>query len=236
MYGPPPVGKFDRLRLEGLRLCIRPLGGAEALGHDGYPHVSVLLKLSAPKSRFLNQAWDAADDRLAIRMIGSQTLGKTSINIDSLCEISRRLDEPNGDSSCLPTYLLSEFARKTVTVALSGDGGDEMFGGYGRYLTTLQEAGNSDGRKSLPLRSAGDIYYSEQFLVATESHVTSLFGFFPETLTVRLKALRAEVNSAEPTLLSVLRKTDVEEYLPGAVLSKVDRRACSTPLRSGRHT
>jgi len=78
MYGPPLVGKLDRLRLEGLRQCIRPLGGAEAPGHDKYPHASVLLKLSASKSRFLNQAWDAADDRLAIRMIGSQTLGKTS--------------------------------------------------------------------------------------------------------------------------------------------------------------
>ena len=71
MYGPPPVGKLDRLRLEGLHQCIRPLGGAEAPGHDGYPHASVLLKLSASKSRFLNQAWDAVDDRLAIRMIGN---------------------------------------------------------------------------------------------------------------------------------------------------------------------
>jgi asparagine synthase (glutamine-hydrolysing) len=41
--------------------------------------------------------------------------------------ISRCLDEPNADTSCLPTYLLSQFARQNVTVALSGDGGDEMF-------------------------------------------------------------------------------------------------------------
>src|SRR5262249_31151265 len=60
--------------------------------------------------------------------------------VDLLPTIVDTLDEPNGDSSCLPVYLLSEFARREVTVALSGDGGDEMFGGYGRYTDTVREA------------------------------------------------------------------------------------------------
>lgn len=47
-----------------------------------------------------------------------------------LPEIARRLDEPMGDSSLLPTYLLSQHTRKHVTVALGGDGADELFAGY----------------------------------------------------------------------------------------------------------
>ena len=54
--------------------------------------------------------------------------------LEALPRILDHLGEPFGDSSILPTSLLSEFARRHVTVALSGDGGDELFGGYWRYL------------------------------------------------------------------------------------------------------
>lgn len=56
------------------------------------------------------------------------------LNLDTASEmvgqVLSRLDEPMGDSSILPTYMLSRFARSGVTVALGGDGGDELFAGY----------------------------------------------------------------------------------------------------------
>jgi len=51
-----------------------------------------------------------------------------------LPEIARELDEPMGDSSLLPTYLLSQFTRRHVKVALGGDAGDELFAGYDPFV------------------------------------------------------------------------------------------------------
>jgi len=58
------------------------------------------------------------------------------------CDLIERLvthfDEPFGDSSAIPTYCLSKMSAEHVTVVLSGDGGDELFGGYERYRVHLQ--------------------------------------------------------------------------------------------------
>jgi asparagine synthase (glutamine-hydrolysing) len=62
-----------------------------------------------------------------------QVLGPAAIR-DALPEVSALLDEPFADASILPTWLLARFARQHVTVALGGDGGDELFAGYQTFL------------------------------------------------------------------------------------------------------
>jgi asparagine synthase (glutamine-hydrolysing) len=53
--------------------------------------------------------------------------------VDTLQTLVYHFDEPFGDAACFPTYLVSKLARTQVTVALTGEGGDELFGGYRRY-------------------------------------------------------------------------------------------------------
>jgi len=63
-------------------------------------------------------------------------------------------DQPFGDSSAIPTYLLNQVAREHVTVALSGDGGDELFAGYERFAAGL--AVDRLLRVPIPVRTAGE--------------------------------------------------------------------------------
>jgi asparagine synthase (glutamine-hydrolysing) len=84
------------------------------------------------ESAFAQQVAERYGTRHRVETVRSDDFGL----IDTL---ARLYDEPYADSSAIPTYRVCQLARKHVTVALSGDGGDESFGGYRRYRLHLME-------------------------------------------------------------------------------------------------
>jgi asparagine synthase (glutamine-hydrolysing) len=88
-------------------------------------------------------------------------------SFDAVEKLAWHFDEPFGDSSCLPTYAVSKLTREHVTVALTGDGGDELFCGYPRFMATaaaelvpspLRLAGRLAVRALPPARDARSLY------------------------------------------------------------------------------
>ena len=85
----------------------------------------------------------ALDERQHARLIAGHfgtehvELEAPTVSVDILTKLARQFDEPIIDSSMIPTYLVSQLVRQHCTVALGGDGGDELFGGYGHYNRLL---------------------------------------------------------------------------------------------------
>ncbi len=165
--------------------------------------------------------------------------------------LTRHLEEPFGDSSMLPTYYVSCMARKYVTVVLSGDGGDEAFGGYDRYRVHLQErsgfpipqwAGRWYRNQVYPRLGYGtpgrnlaysiSLPWSERYLeavsiVPTQRNFTLLSSEFlnsfePDADPLNLfRRYLSEARARDP--LSQVLYLDTKTYLPGDILTKVDR-------------
>ncbi|MBX3354347.1 MAG: asparagine synthase (glutamine-hydrolyzing) [Phycisphaeraceae bacterium] len=152
--------------------------------------------------------------------------------VELVQQIAGELDEPNGDSSCLPTWLLCRFARQFVTVAISGDGGDELFGGYGRYRDTINEQGFGPARwrakviamlRGRHASSPADAYLSPRWLIWMPEEITPLIGSIPAPIAEELAEWRALLDGSQHPLLHRMRTLDANTYMPGAVLAKVDR-------------
>jgi len=173
-------------------------------------------------------------------------------------KISHVLDQPFADSSIVPTYLLAKFARENLFVALGGDGGDEVFGGYDRYLATpvmqrfnpflgLARGGlNFLGKQSLgdtrKINRVGSQLSPQDSLATRYSSILSLTQ--PHELTTLLSsnfqsnmaetARENQFTSGKHSSFDRMIRSDLSAYLPGDLLVKVDiaTMANSLELRS----
>jgi asparagine synthase (glutamine-hydrolysing) len=136
--------KLQELLTDSIKLRLRsdvPLGAFLSGGIDSSLIVRLAQdQLSQPLHTFSIGFSEADYDetvyaRMVAEAVGSihQEFRVTPDAVSILDRLAWHYDEPFGDSSAIPTWYLSELTRRNVTVALSGDGGDELFGGYDRY-------------------------------------------------------------------------------------------------------
>jgi asparagine synthase (glutamine-hydrolysing) len=139
-------------------------------------------------------------------------------------EVAWALDDPTTDYATLPTYKLAEAAKGTLTVILSGEGGDEMFAGYGRYRRTLRPK-LFGGRPSEPQIDAPFLKPVEgDAFLAIYPDLRSLAPASREPLISWREAVW-ENSPAEATLtrLQQAQWADIVTWLPNDLLLKLDR-------------
>jgi asparagine synthase (glutamine-hydrolysing) len=191
---------------------------------------------------------ETAHARLIARHFGTRhtELMAEAVKADLLRCLARQFDEPMVDSSMIPTFLVSQLVREHCTVALGGDGGDELFGGYGHY-SRLQRMQKKSGLMPHPLRS-GIALAAEKLLpvgvkgrnwlqglgVNLDKGFPLIASGFDATTRGRLlvaqsgwhpqaeEFMRSRV-PVHPDLLQRVTRVDFANYLAEDILVKVDR-------------
>ncbi len=124
---------------------------AAMAGLSSEPVTTCSIAFDDPKyneSEFAKMVADRYQTRHMVETVGSD-------DFDLIDTLASLYDEPYADSSAIPTYRVCQLARRHVTVALSGDGGDETFGGYRRYRMHLME---ERMRTALPQSVRGPLF------------------------------------------------------------------------------
>jgi asparagine synthase (glutamine-hydrolysing) len=124
-----------------------PLGAFLSGGVDSSAVVATMARVSAEPVNTCSISFDDAayDETRFAQLVATRYATRhrvdhvASDDFGLIDELARVYDEPYADSSAIPTYRVCQLARRHVTVALSGDGGDESFGGYRRYRLHLME-------------------------------------------------------------------------------------------------
>jgi asparagine synthase (glutamine-hydrolysing) len=135
-----------RLAVKARLISDVPLGAFLSGGIDSSSVVALMNEFQPPVTTcsigFTEESYDeAAHARRFAERLGARHFEHTvePHAIDLVSKLAWHYDEPFADSSAVPTYYVSQVARRHVTVALSGDGGDENFAGYRRYKLTMRE-------------------------------------------------------------------------------------------------
>ncbi|OIO02738.1 MAG: asparagine synthase (glutamine-hydrolyzing) [Desulfovibrionaceae bacterium CG1_02_65_16] len=254
----------------GLRMLADvPVGALLSGGIDSSLVTALMQKQSTRPVRtfsigFAEAAWNEAPHAAAVaRRLGCQhteLIVSARDLLDIVPDMPRLWDEPFADSSQIPTAILCRLARRHVTVALSGDGGDELFSGYARYPWTLRAHALLSAIPA-PLRGAAH--------ALLRALPTALWGLLPRghKLRWRLDALGAADFEAlyrhfvshlkdpaalipgarEPQYAAALLRpmgdtpdarrawmslADILNYLPDDILTKVDRASMAVGLEA----
>ncbi|MCA9041711.1 MAG: asparagine synthase (glutamine-hydrolyzing), partial [Planctomycetaceae bacterium] len=173
-----------------------------------------------------------------------------------LPQLAWHYDQPFGDSSAIPTWYLSEETRHQVTVALTGDGGDELFGGYDRYRAMLLATwvaklprpvkkilarklwqhwpGSIEYRSTSrrlkrflsEINSAPVERYFRWISIYRQEHLDALYTpEFRSTISIKSPEqflTNAMRSSSNRDLITQIMAGDLQTYLPGDILTKVD--------------
>jgi asparagine synthase (glutamine-hydrolysing) len=180
---------------------------------------------------------------------------------DVMKELLPFIDEPLADSSLLPTYLVSKLTRQFVTVALGGDGGDELFGGYSHYRRAVRDGASLQWVPPRMLRWLGGVAGRLPAGVKGRNRLASLRHgcleqtvwdnpYFDKYLRQKLfsdctsSSFNGQLGAPEQWRRSLLAegcgdidrltRLDLLSYLPDDILTKVDRAgmACSLEVRA----
>src|SRR5271166_2996904 len=244
-----------------------PLGALLSGGTDSSTIVALMAKASPGSVKTFSIGFQQADFNEApyARMVAEkfatdhhELILEPNV-LETVDTLSRSLEEPFGDSSMLPTYYVSCMARKYVTVVLSGDGGDEAFGGYDRYRVHLQERSGFPipqwaGRlyrervyPSLPQNLRGRRFSYNVSLPWRERYVDSI-SFLPlferdiPLLSDEFRDILRTGGDPENVMyryfddapakdpVSQMLYVDTKSYMVGDILTKVDRMSMATSL------
>jgi asparagine synthase (glutamine-hydrolysing) len=244
-----------------------PLGAMLSGGTDSSIVVALMARLTSGPVKTFTIGFEQADFNEAeyARMVADrfgtdhhELILRPNV-IETLETLTHSLEEPFGDSSMLPTYYISCLARQHVTVALSGDGGDELFAGYDRYRILLKDRAHSlpdwagKAYRSaihplLPYQTPGrnlafsvSLPWDERYIegVTIRAFIREMKLLTPEFRSSAfdegdpMRVLNSYLaKSPASDVLSRILYLDTKTYLPGDILTKVDRMSMLTSLEA----